>query len=363
MARLRMAVVGVGHLGKEHARILAGLEDVELLGVVDVNAEQARTIGARLGVASYTDYRPLLDRVDAVSVVVPTSQHHAVAADFLRRGLPVLVEKPLAPTVEEAEALVELAERAGAVLQVGHSERFNPAFEELLAHPLQPKFVTCERLGPFTGRSTVIGVVLDLMIHDLDLLLALVRGPVRRVEALGVSLCGSHEDVANARLHFVNGCVADVTASRASMTPRRHMHVWAPEGFARVDLGKRQLTFVQPSARLRRDGLDPQRLEAGERARLKEDFFGGHLEVLELDRNHGDQLTRELQEFVRCVRTGQTPRAGGPAGLNAVALAARVLDSLRAHAWEGHGRGATGPHHLPTPLGPLFTPPADEAAA
>src|SRR5947209_9941890 len=140
MARLRMAVVGVGHLGKEHARILAGLEDVELVGVADVNAQQAQTVAARLGAPAYTDYRPLLEIVDAVSVVVPTSQHYPVAADFLRRGIPVLVEKPLAATVEEAEALVELADRAGAALQVGHIERFNPAFEELLAHPMQPKF-------------------------------------------------------------------------------------------------------------------------------------------------------------------------------------------------------------------------------
>jgi predicted dehydrogenase len=363
MARLRMAVVGVGHLGKEHARILAGLEDVELVGVADVNTQQAETVAARLGAPAYTDYRPLLDRVDAVSVVVPTSQHFAVAAEFLRRGLPVLVEKPLAATVEEAEALVDLADRAGALLQVGHIERFNPAFEELLEHPIQPKFVTCQRLGPFTGRSTDIGVVLDLMIHDLDLLLALVRGPVRHVEALGVSLFGGHEDVANARLHFANGCIADVTASRASPTPQRRMHAWAPEGFARLDFARRTLTFVQPSARLRRHGLDPRRLDAGERARLKEDFYGGHLEVLELDRNHGDQLTRELADFVRCVRTGAAPRAGGAAGLNAVALATRVLDSLRAHSWEGHGDGPTGPFHLPVPLGPLFAPHEGEAAA
>jgi predicted dehydrogenase len=363
MARLRMAVVGVGHLGKEHARILAGLDDVELVGVADVNAEQARAVAGRLGARACTDYRPLLDAVDAACVVVPTSQHFAVAAAFLRRGIPVLVEKPLAATVEEAEGLVELAERHGALLQVGHIERFNPAFEELLTHPLQPKFVTCERLGPFTGRSTDIGVVLDLMIHDLDLLLALVRSPVRRVEAVGMSLFGGNEDVANARLHFDNGCVADVTASRASPAPQRRMHVWAPEGYARLDYGKRKLTLVQPSARLRREGLDPRRLAPAELARLKEEFFGRHLEVLELDRNQGDQLTRELQEFVTCVRTKASPRVGGTAGLNAIALAARVLESIRGHAWEGHGQGPTGPLHLPAPLGPLFPPGPEEAAA
>jgi predicted dehydrogenase len=363
MARLRMAVVGVGHLGKEHARILAGLDEVELVGVADVNPAQAEAVAHRVGARPFTDYRPLLDLVEAACVVVPTSEHFAVAAEFLRRRLPVLVEKPLAATLEEAEALVELSERHGAVLQVGHIERFNPAFEELLARPLQPKYISCERLGPFTGRSADIGAVLDLMIHDLDLLLALVRAPVRRVEAVGVSVFGRHEDVANARLHFANGCVATVTASRASPAPQRCMHVWAPEGYARADFARRHLTLVQPSQGLRREGLDPRRLGPAELARLKEDLFGRHLEVLELDRSHGDQLTRELQEFVRCARGEGAPRAGGAAGLNAVALASRVLDSLRQHAWDGHAQGPAGPLDLPAPLGPLFTPRAGEAAA
>jgi predicted dehydrogenase len=353
-----MAVVGVGHLGKEHARILAGLEAVELVGVADINAEQARAVADRLGTQPFNDYRPLLDRVDAVSVVVPTSEHFTVASECLARGLPVLVEKPLAATLEEAEALVELAERQRVPLQVGHIERFNPAFEELLARPLQPRFVACQRVGPFSGRSADVGVVLDLMIHDLDLLLALVRSPVRRVEAVGVSLFGVPEDVANARLHFVNGCVADVTASRASPAPQRAMHVWAPEGYARVDFRTRRLTLVQPSAQLRRRGLD-----SGSLARLREELFGRHLEVRELDLEQGDQLTRELQDFVRCVRSGEEPRVGGTAGLNAMALASRVLDSLRSHAWDGWGQGPTGPLDLPAPLGPLFPPEPGEAAA
>src|SRR5581483_4187798 len=150
MGRLRMAVIGVGHLGKEHARILAGLPDVELVGVADVNAEQAQAVARRWDTRGYTDYRPLLSRVDAAAVVVPTAHHFAVAADFLRRGTHLLVEKPLAATLEEAEGLVELARKQGTILQVGHIERFNPAFEELQKHPLQPKFVDCERLSPYS---------------------------------------------------------------------------------------------------------------------------------------------------------------------------------------------------------------------
>lgn len=363
MARLRMAVIGVGHLGKEHARILAGLPDVELVGVADVNADQAQAVARRCGTHAFADYWPLLNLVDAATLVVPTTHHHAVALEFLRRGIPLLVEKPLAATSEQAEVLVETAQRHQVILQVGHIERFNPAFEELRRRPLQPKYIECERLGPFTGRSADIGVVLDLMIHDLDLLLALVGAPVRSVEALGVTIFGRHEDVANARLIFANGCVATVTASRASNTPRRQMRVWAPEGYASLDFAKRALTLIQPSETLRRHGLDPRSLDPGTLGRLKDDLFGRHLQVLELDRNEGDQLTRELQHFVQCVRTGARPRVSGEEARDALALAARILEKINTHQWDDRAGGPAGPLHLPAPHGPLFLPAADEAAA
>lgn len=362
MARLRLAVIGVGHLGKEHARILAGLPDVELVGVADVNLEQAQVVARRCGTRAYGDYWPLLNLVDAATIVVPTTFHHAIATEFLRRGIPLLVEKPLTATLDQADALVALARRNGAILQVGHIERFNPAFEELLRHPLRPKFVECERLGPFSGRSTDIGAVLDLMIHDLDLLLAFVRSPVRSVEALGVTVFGRHEDVAHARLVFQNGCVANVSASRASATGSRRMRVWAPEGYAGLDFARRQLTLIQPSEQLRLQGLDVTQLEAGGRTLAKDRMFSHHLQVRQLDCNQGDQLTCELQHFLQCVRTGERPRVGGDEGRDAVALAARVLESLRAHCWEGHAAGPIGPLHPPTPAGPLFRMAEGEAA-
>jgi predicted dehydrogenase len=280
-----------------------------------------------------------------------------VACEFLRRGIPLLVEKPLAATVAEADQLLELANRHGALLQVGHIERFNPAFEQLCRRPIQPKFVTCERLGPFTGRSTDIGVVLDLMIHDLDLILALVGAPVKSVEAVGVSVFGGHEDVANARLHFANGCVADVAASRASAVPSRRMHVWAPEGYARVDFRQRRLLLAQPSEQVRRRGLEPTPMGR------PGDPFGGQVELLELDCNQGDQLSRELEEFVTCVRTGVRPRAGGAEGRDALGLAERILKSLRSHHWDGGSEGPTGPLQIPAALGRLFQPGREEAAA
>ncbi len=188
MTRLRMAVIGVGHLGQHHARILAGFPDVDLVGVVDADLDHAATIARRLDSTPYDRFEPLLGEVDAVSVVTPTSFHHHVASEFLRRGVPVLVEKPICKTVAEADELIALARGAGVPLQVGHIERFNPAFEDLVRRPIRPKFIESERHGPFTGRSIDIGAVLDLMIHDLDLILSLVDGPVREVKAFGVAV-------------------------------------------------------------------------------------------------------------------------------------------------------------------------------
>lgn len=364
MARLRMGVIGVGHLGKEHARILSGFADVDLVGVADSNGEQALAVARRCGCRSFEDYHTLLPLVDAAVVAVPTIYHHAVAADLLRHGIAVLVEKPLAASLLEAEALVDLAARQRVTLQVGHIERFNPAVEELQRHRLQPKFIECERLGPFTGRSTDIGAILDLMIHDLDLLLAVVRGPVRSVEALGVALFGGHEDVANARLTFAGGCVAHVTASRASAVPCRQWRLWAPEGYVGLDLAKRRLTLIQPSEQLRQRGLDPRRLEPAALALLKDDLFGRYLQVRDLDCNKAsDPLTRELQHFVRCVQTGTRPLVAGEEGQEALALASRILESIHSHRWEGHAGGPTGPSQLPKALGPLFQPLAGDAAA
>jgi predicted dehydrogenase len=349
MAPLRIAVIGVGHLGKEHARILAGLPEVDLVGVVDVNFEQAQAVARRLGCHAYDNHRTLLRRVDAAIVAVPTSQHYPVAVEFLRAGIPLLVEKPLASSLSEAADLVELARRRQIILQVGHIERFNPAFEELQKYSFQAKFVDCERLGPFTGRSTDIGVVLDLMIHDLDLLLTLVRAPVRRVEALGVAVFGGHEDIANARLHFADGCVANVTASRVSPAPQRKMRIWSPEGYASIDFAQRRLALIQPSAELRRHSAAP--------TMLKDESFDRHFDVVHLDCNcDSDQLTRELKHFVECLRKGSRPRVGGEAGHDAIALATRILESLRSHQWEGHPAGATGPSQLPIPQGVFFQP-------
>jgi predicted dehydrogenase len=363
MSRLRMAVIGVGHLGQEHARILAGMADVDLIGIADVNSEQARLVAERCGTEAFTGLDPLLDRADAVVVAVPTIHHHSVAREFLKLGTPVLVEKPIATTVAEADDLIHLAHENGAALQVGHIERFNPAFEELAHRPIQPKFIESERHGPFTGRSTDIGVVLDLMIHDLDLILGLVGSPVVRIEALGSAVFGGYEDVVNARLLFDSGCVAHVTASRVSQHAKRRLRIWAPEGYAGIDFVNKQLVLVQPSAELRRHGLQTGRMDAAKKAALKDDVFGKHLHTVELDCNRGDQLTSELRHFIYCVRTGGRPRVAGEDGRNALALAERILEALRDHQWNGaNDAQAVGVEGFPAPLGNLFEIARREAA-
>lgn len=358
MTRIRMAVIGVGHLGQHHARILAGLPDVELVGVVDANPQQARTIAGRLGTRVFAAPEELLGQVDAVSVVTPTLYHHSVASLFLDQGIPVLVEKPICRTVAEANDLIARAQASGAALQVGHIERFNPAFEELIKRPIRPKFVEAERHGPFTGRSVDIGAVLDLMIHDLDLLLSLIRSRVERVSAVGAPVFGGHEDMVNARLEFANGCIAHVTASRISARPKRRLRVWAPEGYAGIDFVNRRLTLVQQSEEVRKYGLRVDLMDAAARARLKDELFTKHLQVLNLDGDRkGDQLTAELKHFIDCVRTGRRPRVTGEDGRDALELAERVLKALREHKWEGEAEGPVGPDAVPQPAGRLFTPP------
>jgi len=352
--KLRVAVVGVGHLGKEHARILSTLNGVRLVGVADSNPVQAAMVAERCTTQAYTDYRALLDRVDAAVIAVPTFAHHAVASDFLRRGIPVLVEKPLASTLPQAEELVALSAKTGALLQVGHIERFNPAFLELEGRRLQPKFIDAQRLGPFSGRSTDIGVVLDLMIHDLDAILALVQAPAVRVEAVGACLLGPHEDIANARLTFANGCVANVTASRISPKPLRQMRVFCPEGYLAVDFHRRQVGVVEPSPLMRRMGFPRRQLDATTAALAKEKLYDQLLHVRTLELQSCDQLTAELGHFVECVVMGRRPKTCGEAGRDAIALAEQVLASLRGHRWNGNANGPTGPGDLPTPWGPLL---------
>jgi predicted dehydrogenase len=281
---------------------------------------------------------------------VPTFLHREVGTVFLERGIHSMIEKPLAGDRADAEHLVNLARRAGAILQVGHIERFNPALAALDAAGIEPKYIAAERLGTYTFRSTDIGVVHDLMIHDIDLLLHLVRSPVRSVSAVGVSLFGSHEDVANARIEFANGCIATLTASRASFQAVRKMRIWGAGGYATVDYATKHATIVRPSDRLRRGEIDLDGVDMSQPAVVKAHLFGKVLEVEQIQTEGREPLALELEDFVQAIRTGARPKVPGEDGLRALTLADQVLQSLNAHAWEGVADGPIGPRLQPAAI-------------
>jgi predicted dehydrogenase len=353
LGRLRIGVVGVGHLGRHHARILAGIEGVELVGVADARPEQAEAVASACGTRALRDYRELLGQVDAVTVAVPTALHREVAGAFLDRGVAAMVEKPLAGTLAEAEELVALAERRGVVLQVGHIERFNPALAALESLPLRPKFIAAERLSTHTFRSTDIGVVFDLMIHDIDLILSFISAPVRSVSAVGVSVFGALEDVASARVAFEDGTVADLTASRASFQALRRMRLWGPEGYATLDFAANAATLVRPSDKLRRGELDLEGVDLTQPAAVRAHLFGKVLRVDQVQAEGREPLALELEDFVAAVRDGSRPRVTGADALRAVALADRIVRCIQEHQWDGTPDGPVGPHAGFAPAAPI----------
>ncbi|MBX3413831.1 MAG: Gfo/Idh/MocA family oxidoreductase [Pirellulales bacterium] len=350
MTPLRLAVVGAGHLGRVHARIAKGLDGVELVGIADPVQPAREALAAEHGVASFAHHRELLGRVDAAVVAAPTRFHHAVACDLLAAGIHLLVEKPLASSLVEADEMVALAERCGRVLQVGHVERFNPALTAALPHVRDPKYIECCRAGVFSFRSTDIGVVHDLMIHDLDLVLSLVRSPVRRVDALGISVFGTHEDVAHARLEFENGCVATLGASRASYSAVRTMHVWSTGGFTSLDFGARQTTVVRPSDALMRREVRVEELTPEQIAHLKEHLFEEWLAVEHPTVEACDQITAEQVDFVSSIRAGRAPRVDGRQAREALSVADQILASIDAHTWDGTSSGRVGKFALPNTM-------------
>jgi predicted dehydrogenase len=335
MIALRMAVIGTGALGRHHARILSQMPGVELVAVADVNPGAAAASAELCRTSSTSDYRELLGGVQAAVVAVPTSAHRHVAGDFLAAGADVLVEKPIAASVDEARELVELARRHTALLAVGHVERFNPALAA--ARPLvdDPKYIRIERFGPFSFRSTDIGVVHDLMIHDIDLVLDLVGAPVADVEAFSAGILGEHEDCVQARLYFSNGSVADLAANRVSPIVRRAMQVWGRSGCVQIDLAAREVVHYcrSPLFQFGAGPLERAREPGANIEQLKAEMFGTFINIHKPDVSPCDQLTEELKDFTHCVRTRQTPRVSGAAALEAVLVARRILDRAAAAPW------------------------------
>jgi predicted dehydrogenase len=341
---LRLAVVGAGRLGTFHARLAADQENVELAAIVDPVASARDKLAAELGTTPAARIEDIVDQVDAVIVAAPTTLHHSIGKTLLERGIHLLMEKPITVKVDEADELVSLAETHGCVLQVGHVERFNPALDAALPYLSNPKFIQARRLTGFTCRSTDVGVVLDLMIHDIDIVQQLARSEVVDVEALGVSMLSQHEDVAHTRLRFANGCVAELTASRASFESQRSLQVWTTKGFTEVDFATNSAKVVAPSEQLVRGDFDVDALSADEKQHLTQHLFDEYLPARTLQREPINALLEEQRDFIDSIRTGRQPRVTGLHGRNALALAHQILQAIAAHAWDGSADGPRGAH-------------------
>ena len=307
---MRVGVIGVGYLGRFHARIYADMPDVELIGVADIDAQAAQSVAQAHGCAAYTNATELIDKVDAVSIVVPTFAHLAVARPFLERGIHTLLEKPIAPTYEEALKLVELAERDGVILQIGHLERFNAGVMALAERVQNARFIEVHRLGPFVDRATDVDVVTDLMIHDIDIAMSLVKAKIEDVAAVGIPVLTRHVDIANARLVFENGAVANVTASRVSNKKFRRIRVFGQNSYYGLNYIDQQLEVVQ--AKPAGEGERPQIVS----------------EQLEIQPR--PPLDVELEHFVHSVRGQRPPLVDGRVGLEAIRVAELVREKIAA---------------------------------
>jgi len=305
---VKVGVIGVGHLGQHHARIYRELPGVELVAVADIAEARRREVGGRLGVPAVEDYRKLLGRVEAVSVAVPTVLHHQVARDFLLAGSDVLVEKPITRTLDEADDLIRVASNGSRILQVGHSERYNGGVQVLERYVQDPGLIEVHRMGPFPGRGTDVDVVLDLMIHDIDVVLTLVKAPVVGVSAVGVPVVSDQVDIANARVEFASGCVANLTASRVSGERLRKIRVFQRDTYFVLDYASQELHMFRPTPS---DGPTRPRLTR-----------------VDIPVARVEPLPRELADFLDSVRCRRPPMVSGEVGRQAVAVAAQIIARL-----------------------------------
>lgn len=309
MSIVRTAVIGTGYLGKFHAQKYAQLDESELVAVVDIDINTAREIGEPLGAEAYSDYTELFGKVDAVSIVTPTESHHKIAKEFLSRGIDVLVEKPITVTVKEAKDLIKTADANDAILQVGHLERFNAAVIALEDKLQNPMFIESHRLSQFPNRATDVSVVLDLMIHDIDIILNLVNSEVETVHAAGIPVISDKVDIANARLTFKNGCVANVTASRVSLEQQRRIRLFQSNAYITIDYAKQHITVLRPVPALEEGGMPSV---------AKED----------LDITTSDSLLEEIRAFLNSSINREKPMVGGSEGLKALEVAHKIQDCV-----------------------------------
>jgi len=328
-----VAVVGVGHMGRHHARLYSEMPNSQLVAVVDKDADRASEYADKYGGKALTSVDDLPDDIQAATVAVPTSRHVEVGGKLLRRGVAVLVEKPLAATVDECHALLNCAAETGGLLSVGHTERFNPVVRAIQRLEIKPKYIESQRISPFRFRSADIGVVADMMIHDIDIILHLVRSTVARVDAVGVAVLGRHEDVANARVMFKNGAVANLVASRLALKTDRRLRVFSGTAYLSLDYQRKSGVAITRDANLDVVGMakDANLEDLSQMANLD---FGKMINVEPLVVDDVEPLKAELEAFLDSVQTGAPPAVSAEDGAAAVRLAADITKAIQAHSWE-----------------------------
>jgi predicted dehydrogenase len=335
-SKLKVAVLGTGSLGKEHARIYAQLAEagkLEFVGVYDRAPDAAARIAEKHGVPAFRTLNEAAAAAEAVSIVTPTSTHFALARELLAQGKHVLVEKPMTDQASQAAELVQLARQQGAVLQVGHVERFNPVFTYLESVAVEPRFIETHRLSPFPNRSTDIGVVLDLMIHDLDIVLAFVKSPVINVDAVGIPVLSNSEDIANARLRFANGCIANLTASRVSPERMRKIRVFsggALTSYVSLDYRAQEGYIYRLARAEEKESSLLKKLWSAKDATIVSEFHGKRIVREPVPLEKEEPLKLELQSFVECVRAHRTPVVSGESARRALDLAFEITRQIQA---------------------------------
>ncbi len=331
MAKLKVGVVGVGHLGKVHARVYSELDTVQLVAVADIDQEEAQAAADKYGCEALSDYRDMIDKVDGASVVVPTDLHFQVASDFIRAGKHVIVEKPMTLTLKEAEDLVALTRQNNVIMQVGHVERFNPAVVAVREHIQVPRFIECDRISAFSFRSMDVGVVLDMMIHDIDIVLAFVDSPVEEIDAMAVSVVGRHEDMANARIRFKNGCIANLRASRVSRKTMRKIRIFQEDTYVSLNYGTHKVQVFKKTGQFDPKVLLEFKQNAPSVKDAQEMMFAKLLTIREIDIVFEEPLKKELESFVQSIESGTEPVVSGELGLKTMQIVTHILDAIRTH--------------------------------
>jgi len=335
VSRLRVAVVGAGHLGRIHAKLLKQHSSVEIVGVVDPIPAARALVETDLQLPTYAEIESVIDQIDACVIAAPTTHHYRIAAQMLRQSVHCLVEKPLVLSADEAVDLVDLAEQMGLVLQVGHVERFNPAWQAAQNSLHDTRYVETQRCSGFSGRSTDIGVVLDLMIHDLDLVLQLTDAPIRRVEAFGQALLGKHEDWASARITFDDGCIASLKASRVAPQPLRTMHAVTAQGWVDIDFSGPSARVIEPCSAIASHEVDFDYLAPEQKQSVREGLFTQWLPKRDLEVVPCNAILEEQKDFLQAIESHGAPQVTGAQAARTLEVAERILTCIERHAWYG----------------------------